>query len=349
MKKMLSIFTAMVILSSVFTSCIPYAANDPRFSMIAAEPVEKIVVGFAQIGSESDWRVACTNSVKKELSAANGFDLKFVDGKQKQENQINALRSFVEQNVDIIVLSPVVESGWDEVVKEINDAGIPLIIMDRKTDIEGTDYYVTWMGSNFIEEGEKAGKWLIDYMDGVNRGGDDINIAELYGTIGSSPAIDRHQGFLDALAGKTTFVRDVEARPNFKIVMSESGDFEQANGKEVMKSFLAESREKNIKIDVLFAHNDNMALGAIEAIKEAGMKPGEDIIIVGVDAVKGAFVAMAAGEMNCTVECSPLLGPQLAFNCKAIMEGKTLEKITYVIEGVYPQEVAAKELPNRVY
>jgi simple sugar transport system substrate-binding protein len=304
------------------------------FGTAAFAAEKKIVVGFAQIGAESDWRVANTKSIQ-EACAAAGFDLRFVDGQQKQENQIKALRDFITQGVDVIGFSPVVESGWDEVIEEINDAGIPLILSDRTTDIDGQDYYATWMGSNFIEEGEKAGNWLVEYLKKQGRDKDQINIVELQGTVGSGPAIDRQKGFAN-------IIKDY---PNLKITQSQTGDFTRDLGRTVMESFL----KKGEKIDVLYAHNDDMALGALQAIKEAGLKPGKDIIIIGVDAVKGAFEAIVAGEMNVTVECSPLLGPQFVEAVKKLVAGETLPKITYSIEYVYDETNAAKELPNRLY
>jgi simple sugar transport system substrate-binding protein len=295
---------------------------------------KKIVVGFAQIGAESDWRVANTKSIQDACAAA-GIELRFVDGQQKQENQIKALRDFITQGVDVIGFSPVVESGWNEVIEEINEAGIPLILSDRTTDIKGTDYYATWMGSNFVEEGEKAGNWLVAYLEKLGRGKDQINIVELQGTVGSGPAIDRKKGFENIVA----------KNPNLKITQSQTGDFTRDLGRTVMESFL----KKGEKIDVLYAHNDDMALGAIQAIKDAGLKPGKDIIIIGVDAVKGAFEAIAAGEMNCTVECSPLLGPQFVEAVQKLVAGETLPKITYSIEYVYDETNAKEELPKRQY
>lgn len=295
---------------------------------------KKIVLGFAQLGAESDWRVANTKSIKDACEKA-GIDLRFVDAQQKQENQIKALRDFITQGVDVIAFPPVVESGWDDVIAEINDAGIPLILIDRKTDIPGDEYFVTWIGSNFIEEGEKAGKWLVEYMDKAGRGKDQINIVELQGTVGSAPANDRKAGFANI----------IKDHANYKITQSQTGDFTRDLGKTVMESFL----KKGEKIDVLYAHNDDMALGAIQAIKEAGLKPGTDIIIVSVDAVKGAFEAMVAGELNCTVECSPLLGPQLVDAVHKILKGEKLPKLTPTIEYVYPQEVAKDTIGSRQY
>jgi simple sugar transport system substrate-binding protein len=229
----------------------------------------------------------------------------------------------------------VVESGWDEVIEEINDAGIPLILSDRTTDIKGDDYYATWMGSNFIEEGRNAGKWLVERLKKDGRDKDQINIVELQGTVGSGPAIDRQKGFAEIIA----------ANPNLKITQSQTGDFTRDLGRTVMESFL----KKGEKIDVLYAHNDDMALGAIQAIKEAGLKPGKDILIIGVDGVKAAFEAIVAGEYNCTVECNPLLGPQFVDAVKKLLAGETLPKITYSIEGVYDETTAKDALPSRQY
>ena len=316
----------------------------------APPPADRVIkVGFAQIGSESDWRVGCTNSVRQACADA-GFDLTFVDANQVQENQIKALRDFITQGVDYIGFSPVVETGWDQVMREIKDAGIPVIMLDRNIEMpDRDDYYATWIGSNFIEEGEKSAKWLLEYLELVGRSNDDINIVELQGTVGSSPAIDRKTGFENGIAGK----------PNLSITQSQTGDFTTELGKTVMESFIKKAQADGVKIDVLYAHNDGMAIGAIQAIKEAGLVPGEDIIIIGVDAVKLAFEAIIAGEMNVTVECSPLLGPQFVGAINDMEAGKTLDKITYSIEYVYDETLsqvnpaeyksAVAEYPSRVY
>ncbi|MCL2164408.1 MAG: ABC transporter substrate-binding protein [Oscillospiraceae bacterium] len=309
----------------------------------------QIKVGFAQIGSESDWRVGCTNSVKQACEDA-GFDLTFVDANQQQHLQIQALRDFITQNVDYIGFSPVVETGWDQVMKEIKDAGIPVIMLDRNIEMPNRDdYYETWIGSNFIEEGEKSGKWLIEYLEQEGRVNDQINIVELQGTVGSSPAIDRKTGFENIIADY----------PNLVITQSQTGDFTTELGKEVMESFIRKAQADGTKIDVLYAHNDGMAIGAIQAIKEAGLAPGKDIVIIGVDAVKLAFEAIIADEMNVTVECSPLLGPQFVQAINDIEAGKNLEKITYSIEFVYDETLskafpdkylsAVEHFPSRVY
>ncbi len=291
---------------------------------------KKVVVGFSQIGAESGWRSANTDSIKSE-AAKRGVDLKFADAQQKQENQIKALRSFIAQGVDVIAFSPVVETGWEPVMKEIKKAGIPVILSDRAVKVTDPSLYVTFIGSDFVEEGRRAGNWLAKATDGK------AVIAELVGTPGSAPAIDRKKGFEEAIS----------KFPGMKIVKSQSGDFTRAKGKEVMESFLKSPDAK--EITALFAHNDDMALGAIQAMEEAGVKPGKDIKIVSIDGVKGAFEAMAAGKLNCTVECNPLIGPQLFDAVEAVMAGKTLPKRTAVQEGVYEQSQAAAELPNRKY
>ncbi|MEJ8856800.1 ABC transporter substrate-binding protein [Variovorax robiniae] len=291
----------------------------------------KIVLGFAQVGAESEWRTANTESIKSSAAAA-GIDLKFSDAQQKQENQIKAIRSYIAQKVDVIAFSPVVESGWDTVLLEAKAAKIPVVLTDRSVNSKDTSLYVTFMGSDFTEEGRKAGKWLVEKMKD-NKG--PINIVELQGTVGSAPAIDRKKGFEEI----------IKADPKFKITRSQTGDFTRAKGKEVMEAFL--KADKNI--NVLYAHNDDMAIGAIQAIEEAGLKPAKDITIISIDAVKGAFEAMIAGKLNVSVECSPLLGPQLMSAVKDIKAGKTLPKRIVTEEGIFPMEVAAKEFPSRKY
>ena len=294
---------------------------------------KKITLGFSQIGAESEWRTANSESIKQAAKDA-GIDLKFSDAQQKQENQIKAIRSFIAQRVDVIAFSPVVESGWETVLKEAKAAKIPVILSDRAVDVKDDSLWVSFMGSDFVEEGRRAGTWLVEYLNKKGVKGE-VNIVELQGTVGSAPAIDRKAGFAEIL----------KSHPNLKVTRSQTGDFTRAKGKEVMEAFLKADK----KINVLFAHNDDMASGAIQAIEEAGLKPGKDITIVSIDAVKGAFEAMMAGKLNCSVECSPLLGPQLMQAVKDLKAGKTLPKRIVTKEGVFPAEVAAKEFPSRKY
>jgi len=300
----------------------------------AARP---IVLGFSQIGAESEWRTANTTSVQSAAQQA-GITLRFSDAQQKQENQIKALRSFIAQRVDVIAFSPVVETGWETVLREAQAAKIPVILTDRAVAVSDDSLYLSLIGSDFVEEGRKAGRWLLErYSTGAAKDAKgDVNIVELQGTVGSAPANDRKKGFAEIIA----------ADARFKIIRSQTGDFTRAKGKEVMEAFLkAEGR----KINVLFAHNDDMAIGAIQAIEEAGMKPGTDITIISIDGVKGAFEAMIAGKLNVTVECSPLLGPQLMAAVKDVVAGKPIEKRIVTAESVFPQDIAAQELPNRKY
>jgi ABC-type sugar transport system substrate-binding protein len=309
-------------------------ADKPAGGDAAAKP---IVLGFSQIGAESEWRTANTKSVQDSAAEA-GITLKFSDAQQKQENQIKALRSFIAQRVDVIAFSPVVETGWETVLREAKAAKIPVILTDRAVEVSDQTLYLSLIGSDFVEEGRKAGRWLLEYYsagEGKAAQGD-INIVELQGTVGSAPANDRKKGFAEIIA----------AEPRFKVIRSQTGDFTRAKGKEVMEAFL---KAEGKKINVLFAHNDDMAIGAIQAIEEAGFKPGVDIIIISIDGVKGAFEAMMAGKLNVTVECSPLLGPQLMAAVKDVVAGKTIEKRIVTEESVFPKEVAAQEFPKRKY
>ena len=291
-----------------------------------------IVLGFSQIGAESEWRTANSESIKSSSKEA-GIDLKFADAQQKQENQIKAIRSFIAQKVDVIAFSPVVESGWGAVLREAKAAKIPVILTDRAVNEKDESLWVSFMGSDFVEEGRKAGRWLVDKMKD-SKG--EVNIVELQGTVGSAPAIDRKKGFEEI----------IKADPKFKIIRSQTGDFTRAKGKEVMEAFL---KAEGKKINVLYAHNDDMAIGAIQAIEEAGMKPAKDITIISIDAVKGAFEAMMAGKLNVSVECSPLLGPQLMQAVKDLKAGKALPRRIVTQEGIFPMETAAQEFPKRKY
>jgi ABC-type sugar transport system substrate-binding protein len=291
-----------------------------------------ITLGFSQIGAESEWRTANSESVKS-AAKESGINLKFADAQQKQENQIKAIRSFIAQKVDVIAFSPVVETGFETVLKEAKAAKIPVILTDRAVNVKDDSLWVTFMGSDFLEEGRKAGRWLVEKMK-AEKG--PINIVELQGTVGSAPAIDRKKGFEEI----------IKADPKFKIIRSQTGDFTRAKGKEVMEAFL---KAEGKKINVLYAHNDDMAIGAIQAIEEAGMKPAKDITIISIDAVKGAFEAMMQGKLNVTVECSPLLGPQLMQAVKDVVAGKPVPKRIVTEETIFPMETAAKEFPKRKY
>ena len=267
----------------------------PRFwlpACLVRRSAADLDVGFSQIGSESGWRAAET-TLTKQQAEKRGIDLKFADAQQKQENQIKALRSFIAQGVNAILHRPGCRHRLGRSAEEAKDAEIPVILLDRTVDASD-DLYLTAVTSDLVHEGNVAGKWLVDTVAGKP-----CNVVELQGTTGSSPAIDRKKGFEEALAG----------HDNLKIIRSQTGDFTRTKGKEVMESFLkAEDGGKNIC--ALYAHNDDMAVGAIQAIKEAGLKPGKDILVVSIDAVPDIFQAMAAGEANATVELTPnMAGP----------------------------------------
>lgn len=297
----------------------------------------KIVLGFSQIGAESAWRIANTKSIKEAAREAD-IILDFSDAFQKQENQIKAIKSFIIKKVDVIAFAPVVTSGWHEVLVQAKHANIPVIISDRDIDEKDPSLYTSFIGSDFREEGRKAGKCLWDTIKKQNLSSQ-INIIELRGTEGSAPATQRKLGFEEIL----------REHPQMKLIRSENGDFKENLGKELMEKIIKEETSKNIKINALFAHNDNMALGAIASIEAAGLRPGKDIYIVSIDGVKEAFVAMTKGKINCTAECSPLLGPQLMKAVKEVVAGKKLPKKIISEESVFTSENAEKELPNRQY
>ena len=323
----------LALLSTVMGCAEPISsAPAPQSPALSTPGLKKtyqdLIVGFAQLGSESEWRVADTVSIQ-EAAQDLGVTLKFSNAQQKQENQIAALRTFIAEKVDVIGISPIVETGWDDVFREAKAAGIPIILVDRRAAVN-ENLYATYLGSNFETEGEKAGQEMVRLLNG--RG----NVVELVGTIGSAPANDRYKGFREVLKNY----------PDIKIIDSESGDFTVAKGKEVMAEFLkAHGRE----IDALFSHNDDMSLGAIQAIKEYGLRPGIDIKIVSVDATRGAFEAMIAGNLNVTVECNPLLGPEFFEYALKVVNGESVPKWVPSQEGVFYPDEAKALLPLRKY
>ncbi len=294
-----------------------------------------ITMGFAQVGAESGWRTANTKSIQ-ETAEAEGIDLKFTDAQGKQENQIQAIRSYIQQKVDVIAFSPVVETGFDAVLQEAKAAGIPVILTDRAVDVEDTSLYETFLGSDFVLEGEKAGDWLVENAadSDVNSDGT-VNVVQLEGTTGAAPAIDRAEGFASKISADDTI----------EVTASQTGDFTRDGGKQVMESFL----QSDDTIDVVFAHNDDMGLGAIEAIEAAGLTPGEDIKIITIDAVKDGMQALADGKINYIVECNPLLGPQLMDLAQKVLDGEEVPERVVTEETTFTQEQAAEVLPERQY
>jgi galactofuranose transport system substrate-binding protein len=328
----LLMMSLMLLLAACSSSGAGGNTNSDGASSGGSKSSDKLVIGFSQVGAESEWRTANTKSMQEAIKAA-GHEIKFSDAQQKQENQIKAIRSFIAQKVDAIVFSPVVETGFETVLKEAKDAGIPVFLSDRAVDIEDDSLWVTFLGSDFVEEGRKAANWLVEETADVEG---DVNIVELQGTVGSAPAIDRKEGFEEVIAD----------HPNLKITKSQTGDFTRAKGKEVMEAFLKSDGEN---IDVLYSHNDDMAIGAIQAIEEYGLEPGKDIKIIGVDAVRGAFEAMADGKMNVTIECNPMFGPQMVELIEAHLAGEEIPKRVAVEESMYTMDQAEKLLPTRQY
>ncbi|GAA5531173.1 ABC transporter substrate-binding protein [Herpetosiphon gulosus] len=332
--KALALYRRVIALSMVWTlaAC---GGSSPSASGATASPLDvqtktypELVVGFAQIGAESEWRTANTRSIQDTANQL-GVELDLSDAQQQQENQIKAIRSFIAQGVDVIGVSPVVETGWDEVFAEVKQAGIPLILLDRNADVPD-DLYSVRIGSDFVEEGRRACGEMARLLDGQG------SIVILEGTQGSAPMIGRGTGFQECL----------REYPGLQVLDSQSGDFIRARGKEEMAALL---RTHGRSIDGVFAQNDDMALGAIEAIEEYGLQPGIDIKIVSIDAVRAAFEAMIAGKLNATIECNPLLGPLFFETALHLANDTPVEKWIKPIEGVYRQDTAAQELPRRKY
>ncbi|NLO10579.1 MAG: ABC transporter substrate-binding protein [Clostridiales bacterium] len=320
-----------------------------------------IIVGFSQLGSESDWRTANTKSIQNALIKDNGFSLIFSNGRQKQENQIKDVRSFIFQEVDYIAIAPVTETGWDTVLTEAKEAGIPVVIVDRMIDTDDESLYVAWVGTDKYEEGVKAGLWLekhlenqkseddalqeekdtkseeAEYQEDYEGKSDVINIVVLEGTIDSTAQIGRSQGFENI----------AKLHENWNIIAHESGEFTKAKGKEVMIKFLRDHDD----IDVLVSQNDDMTFGAIEAIHEAGLTCGVngEITIISFDAVSKAFDMMEAGFINVVIECNPLQGPPIAEIIGRLENGEKVPKITYVEGQVFEAENAGTERIGRTY
>jgi simple sugar transport system substrate-binding protein len=290
-----------------------------------------ITMGFSQVGAESGWRTANTKSIQEAATAAD-VDLKFSDANGEQENQISAIRSFVQQRVDVIAFSPVVRTGWDAVLLEAKNAGIPVILTDRAVDTLEKDVFKTFLGADFVEEGRRAGKWVVEQYASAPG---PVSIVQLEGTTGADPAIERNSGFADAIA----------ANPNLKVIASQSGDFTRSGGKQVMEAFL----KAHPKIDLVFAQNDDMGLGAMEAIEAAGLTPGKDVKIVAVDATHDGMQALADGKFNYIVECNPLLGPQLMDLAKKVVAGEPVPPRVVTPDEAFDQQQAAAVLPDRKY
>lgn len=306
------------------------ASADPADGGDAPAAEELITVGFAQTGAESGWRSANTESMQTAFSEENGFELVFNAADNDPAAQISAVRNFINQGVDAIVIAPVVEDGWDDVLQEAADAGIPVVLEDR-TVSASEDLYASWVGLDFYAEGVKAGEWAAEQY-----GDTETKMVVLEGTTGSAPANDRAEGFNEAIAG--TMIETID---------SQTGDFTRDGGKSVMEGYIANYGLD--EIDLVYAHNDDMGLGAIEAIEAAGGVPGEDIKIITIDAVADGMQALVDGKINYIVECNPLLGDLVSQVVKDVLAGNEVEKEYYVEDQAFDQEAAAEVIDSRLY
>jgi len=317
---------------ALFTLLSLLAACSDGSSSRDADPQAPLVLGFSPIVSWGSWNGPNAESIRNAARDA-GIELRLEDARHSQEKQVATLRSFVAQRVDVIAFSPVVESGWDGVLREIRSAGIPVVLMDRTIEITDESLYVSLVGSDFVEEGRRAARWLLEHTRDVPG---DIDIVELQGSVGSAPANDRKQGFAEIIA----------ADRRYRIIRSQSADFDLARAREIMTRFLkAEGR----RVRVLFAHNDSMALGGIEAIESAGFKAGSEILVIAIEGSRKGLEAIVAGKLNVTVECSPLLGPQLIEVVRDLGAGRPVPRRVVTQESVFTRENAAAELAQRVY
>jgi simple sugar transport system substrate-binding protein len=288
-----------------------------------------LTVGFIQTGSEGGWRAANTASFK-DTATQLGINLKFYDAQNKLENQLSAFRNFIaDDEVDVIILAALEAAGWDQVLQEAKDAGKIVVLEDRRIDAP-EDLYATYIGSDFTEEGRKAAVEMCALLEGSAK----KNVVELVGNVGSSAAIDRGKGF-----------REKMGDCGITVTKSQTANWDATEGKTVMQAFLQDSKD----IQGVFAQNDEMGLGAVQALKEAGLKPATDVKIITVDATKGAFEGMIAGDINTVVECNPLLAPQVYEAALKALNGETLPKWVPSLESVFYQKDAAATLPSRTY
>ena len=311
MKKIICLITALLM-----CFCLGSCAREPE----TEEKTAPLVVGFSQLGAESSWRIANTESMKSAAKEA-GFGLMMENANQKQEKQIDAIRSFIAYQVDAIVFSPIVENGWDNVLHEARKAGIPVILMDRMIETADETLFASYVGADFYAEGRKAGEYLIRKADAS--GAEHLNIAEICGTEDSTPMRDRQKGFMDVIGGD----------PRFSLIASVDGDFLRSKGEECAITLLNQYGQDGI--DVIYSHNDSMTLGVLDILEQNGIAPGKDILLITVDGEKDAVDALKAGKINCVVQCTPKLGPAAMKLVQKLMSGEEVSKITHPEEGVF--------------
>jgi len=299
---------------------------------VGPEEDKLIVVGFSQVGAESEWRVANTESIKSALSEENGYVLIFDDARQEQENQIRAICSFIQQDVDYIVFSPKVETGWKTVLQEARDAGIPVIMIDRDVEVESKNLIRVYIGSDFHEEGKRAVRWLEEHLENLGRGDEPVRIVHLQGTIGSTPQIGRTRALEEA----------VERHPEWELVAQECGEFTRAKAYEVMTGILAKTKD----IDVVYCENDGEALGAIDAMEEAGLRchPEDGVIVISFDATRLALQYCLEGKIALDIECNPLQGPYVDDVIKRLERGEAIERQVVVEETQFDYLTTTQEM-----
>src|SRR5690349_7038507 len=328
MRRRVRLTNSLVLLAllSLFASCSDgsRAPSEDRRS--------RIVLGFSSVTAEGNWDKANVASIRNAARDA-GIDLRLEDARRSQQKQVQALRTFVQQRVNAIAFSPVVETGWEFVLREIRAAGIPVILMDRNIEVSDESLYVSLIGSDFVEEGRKAARWLLEH---TRDGRGEVGIVELTGTVDSAPANGRSQGFSEAISHD----------PRYRVIRSQSGDFDRTKARDIMAEFL---KAEGHRIRVVFAHSDTMALGAIEAIEAAGLKPGSDILVMAIEGSRKGLEAIVAGKLNVSVECSPLLGPQIVAVVKQLSDNRPIPRRVVTPESVFTIENAAIELPDRAY
>ena len=326
--KYLKALLMLLLCSALLCACAP----DENAQTAAAPTAAPVLLG-SQLGSESAWRVGSTRSIE-EAAERHGVSLMMLNAYQKQEKQIDAIRSFISYRVDVISFAPIVEDGWDTVLTEAKAAGIPVILVDRLITTEDESLYACFVGADFIKEGRSAGEFLLKKADAMRA--EHLNIVEITGTEDSTPQRQRHQGFHDTIAGDERFT----------VLESISGDFLVSKGEECMRYLLDKYGED---IDVLYSHNDGMTLGAIDAIREYGLSPGSDIIIITVDGEQAAIDLLKAGEINCVVECTPNLGDSVMELAKKLAAGETVPKMSHPDEDVFTEFDDLSDLAPRGY
>ena len=326
-RKVLAVLLCAAMTAALAAGCGGSKGSDSsdKSSDSSSSSDDVITVGFSQVGAESDWRTANSQSMKDTFSKENGYDLIFDDAQQKQENQITAIRNFIQQEVDYILLAPVTETGWDTVLQEAKDADIPVIIVDRMVDVSDDSLYTTWIGTDSLLEGRKAAEWLNAYTTAKGIDAKDVNIVDIQGTIGSTAQIGRSKGLEEGVDNY-----------GWNLLAQQSGEFTQAKGQEVMESML----KQYDNINVVYCENDNEAFGAIDAIEAAGKTVGSDIangeiMVMSFDTTNAGLTDTLAGKIACDVECNPLHGPRAEELIKALEAGEEVEKLNYVDEEIF--------------